>query len=27
MKQAVKEKPGAYLSGPAQQFGCTPQAV
>jgi hypothetical protein len=27
LKRAVKEKPGAYLSGPARQFGCAPQAV
>jgi transposase len=27
LKQAVKEKPDAYLSELAQQFDCTPQAV
>jgi transposase len=27
LKQAVKEKPDAYLFELAQQFGCTPQAV
>jgi hypothetical protein len=26
-KQAVKEKPNAYLRELAEQFGCTPQAV
>jgi transposase len=27
LKQAVKEKPDAYLHELARQFGCTPQAV
>jgi transposase-like protein len=27
LKQAVKEKPDAYLRELARQFGCTPQAV